>query len=69
MACVAAPARENETNSQLDSERALNSEAIVGWVASTSDASTFAVNVPMMRTVVILKTVDEVSNWPCSVAS
>lgn len=65
MVCVAAPASENETKSQLEADKALNSEAIVGCVARTSDPSAFAVNVPIRRMEMILRIVDDASGCAC----
>lgn len=58
-ACVAAPARLKETNSQFEADKALNSLEMVGCVASTRLPSTLAVKAPMMRTRTTFNTVAE----------
>lgn len=45
-ACVVAPASMKLMKSQLESPRSLNSEAITGWVAKTSDESALEVKTP-----------------------
>ena len=64
--CVAAPARLKDTNSQLDEERALNSDAMVGCVAKTSELSALEVTVPTKRTRTILNTVADDGSRDCA---
>lgn len=53
--------------SQLDADRASNSDPIVGCVARTSDPSALAVNAPMIRIEMTLKTTGEGFLCPSSV--
>jgi hypothetical protein len=48
--CETACAREKLTKSQLESWSALNSEAIIGWVAMSSEPSALEMKLPMRRT-------------------
>ena len=50
-ACVLAPASEKLMNNHVESLKTLNSDAITGWVASTSDPSALEVKIPINRTI------------------